>query len=315
MSVRSHSIIPQYHLDNVYKHFGAIDSVLSLHYTNHITNPSLPTVLDNAASLIRLRINFRSLEVILALSPNMYELFVDENYNYTISPKNIPIREFNKHTIQRKEWFLKDLNTWIVENNEESLMPTIPVLAVAKKVVKNSRTSPCKVTKSSPSPSPNSSRVNLLQDLKNESSKFRFKSKDEEVQKQNTTGLSLLERIKLKEKLNKEKKLTENPQQQYQSYINDKLVIVYNIIYELRGGHETLDGKKTDSSKSYPLPKLISQIEDSLQYPIGRTEILDVVRAISSRLLNNKVEIISRDGISIVKVSCLDHDNDVKLLA
>lgn len=310
MSVATHSIIPKNILQNTYKHVSAIDSVLSLHYTNHITNPSLAKVLDTAASLIHLRINFMSLEVIFAISPDMYDVFIDENNAYTISPKNISIHDFKKYTSKRKEQFLADLNKWIMENSDKPVLPTVPMSKIVTKVVKNSRTSPYKITKSSPSPSPNSSRVNLLQDFKNESGKFRFKSKDEV----NTNGLSLLERIKLKEKLNKEKKLMENPQQKYESYINDKMLVVYDIIYELRGGHGTLDNNSTGNSKSYPLQKLISQIEDSLEYPISKSEIYDVIKSVSSKLLNEKVEVISRDGLSIVKIAGLKYDTDVKLL-
>lgn len=312
MKIEEHPIIQGKVFQDLVKFFTAIDTNLNLHYSNHTTDPSLSRILDSAARLIGRRITTKDLLCMLHIYPDAYVIRynnkVNDNSEYLLSlPENIPVNTFNQCIPLRKEQFLNDLNTWIVKNKQTS---EIAYPSIGHIVQRRKHSSPSKIHKpqlNSSSPT-KISKSNLLNELKNDSSKFVFRSKDENAEKVKNNGLSLLERIRLKEKLNNEQKIKETPEMKYNTYIQSKLVPIYEILFHI---HRSQDKQEF---KSYPLSKLVSMVEDSLDYPSSRHEIKDTVYLLEKKLGPGKIQILSRGGVTAIKVIKLDRDVDLRLL-
>ncbi|CAI5757680.1 unnamed protein product [Candida verbasci] len=173
----------------------------------------------------------------------------------------------------RKEYFKTKLNEWIDENQNNPLRKT-PIKL--------------KITKKTTTPSPVKRK---LLDLKNDTSKFKFKEKSE------TSRLSLLERIKLKEQLKKE----EEPKDDYEALLLDKIPMIYDTIYHLQ-----------DQNKPISINKLIQIIQDSSNLPIHESEINDVMKLLQSKC--SKFKIVETNSLRVLKVTNLNRDQDLKLL-
>lgn len=311
MNINEHPVIPSNVFADLVKFFGAIDTNLSLHYSNHTTDPSLDKILDSAARLLGRRITTKDLLCILCISPKSFvianNIKLNENSEHLISiPPSVSINSFNQQIPKRKVQFITEINSWIEKNNELSSIPSIPL----ERVINKRKLASSKIIKpnlNSPSPTKRL-KSDLVNELKNDPSKFTFKSKDEELEKQKSNGLSLLERIRLKEKLINEQLLKESPEMKYTQYIQSKLVPIYDIIFQIHRYQQK------DNLKSYPLTKLISMVSDSLNYPVSKDEIKDVIYLIETRLTKEKLQIISRSGVTAVKVIKLNREDDLKLL-
>lgn len=307
-----HQIIKEEVFQDLIKFFTAIDTNLNLHYSNHTIDPSLNRILDSAARLIGRRITTKDLLCILQIYPNAYAIRynnkVNDHSEYLLSlPESIPVNTFNQCIPLRKEQFLKNINTWVAKNRK---VPEITYTSIDKIVKKQNNASISKIHKpqSNTSSPTKMSKSDLINDMKNDSSKFVFRSKDENVEKEKNNGLSLLERIRLKEKLKNEQKIKDTPEMKYHTYIQSKLVPIYDILFHI---HRSQDKQQY---KSYPLSKLISMIEDSLDYPTSKDEIKDAVYLLEKKLGSDKIQILSRGGVTAIKVIELDRDGDLKEL-
>lgn len=309
MKILHHRHIQEEVFKDLVKFFISIETILSLHYSNHTIDPSLNKILESSALLIGRRITIEDLLCILNIYPEAYSISHNNKTNdkseFLISlPEDVSVVEFNQYIPQRKKRFVDGINLWIVNNKDASSIkhPSIDDIVQIKKAG-----SPSKVIKpQSISPS-KTSRKNMLKELKNDPSKFTFKSKEENVEREKNNGLSLLERIKLKEKINKEKKLQESPEMKYEVYIRSKLISVYDILFHI---HQS----QNKPNASYPLTSLVSKIEDSLDYPSSKDEIIDIIRLIEKRLGTEKIQVLSRSGITAVKIIRFDRDNDIEVL-
>lgn len=149
------------------------------------------------------------------------------------------------------------------------------------------RSSPSKVSK-------------LCHSLSNSSKKFALLQKP--VQ---SGGLSLLERIKQKEKLRNFENDLHLPEQTYRKRILSKLPPLYDVIFELASSDDAFK----PSFKCFSLPKLVSMVKDSFTLNISEQEVEDALQEIS-QALPDRMEIITQGSIRAIKVYPLDRTAD-----
>lgn len=293
-----HPIITTAWIDRIRLLFQAIELVLVLHYATNTTDPVLARLLDTASLYANLRINFAHFEVILYLVPGFYFVYpdyqqVDAVHLYRISPpKRIQVLEFTKSIETRRTQFNHAIEKWLAENQNLGYIPAVEIRDVAmKNYTKPLANSPTK--KMSPSPT-------KVTKLKNDVSRFRFKERleQEELTK---TGMSLLERIRLKEKLrNSENSAT--PQQKYDTYIAGKLHPVYDILYQVCS--------REPLPKLLLMTKLIGTVRDSFSYPIAILEVQDTLHKLDEILPS--LSIITKAGTTVVRVESFDRSRDLE---
>ncbi|RLV95795.1 hypothetical protein JA1_000813 [Spathaspora sp. JA1] len=303
--------------------FAAIDTVLGLHYSNHTTHTTLDKLLESTTSLVKRKITVDDLEKILYIDMNAYEVFVSDTIDWNICIK-FPVDE-KLMSPTRKSEFINKLNKWIGNNPSQDQLGSIDISSIIKhqeRCQPSSRpTSPNKIIKpnsrsNNSSPIKLKSSTRLLDDLKNDSGKFKFKAREEETEKQKNNGMSLLERIRLKEKMKREQEQdhVNSTEARYEKYLSQKVQMVYDVIYQLYNTHL----ESPAQSKSFSLTKLTQTIVDSSSYPLDPKEVKDVVNLIHKKLTDNssesKISVIDSSGIQVVKVSNLNRTQDLKML-
>jgi hypothetical protein len=316
MEYQTHPLIPPHIFVEIHQKMSAIDSMLNLHYSSHSADPLLVKLLDQAASLASTRIKVSDLECIMNIDPDFYRLYkTGDNYHDYAKIYIRFSRTFTPKMIQtRKQEFYTKLNLWI-SNNQHSHLQHRTVELILKEAESEARTSrsPSKVTKpKSGSSSPIKRKKSLANDLKNDPCKFQFHQRDEKVQQQQNNGLSLLERIKLKEKLRNQQSVDseDTPELKYDKYLVGKAASIYDIVYQMTN----IDGR---SEVSISFSKLIDIIKDSLDYPMNSDEVIDTLKKVESKLGKtdqNYFTILKRSGVTVLKVGVLDRDRDLKLL-
>lgn len=147
-----------------------------------------------------------------------------------------------------------------------------------------------------------SSPTKISKTLSNSPKKFLLQQKPVEA-----GGLSLLERIKQKEKQRNLEKESYLPEKVYHRRLLYKLAPIYDIIYELSSS----DDERRPQFKSFSLPKMVSMIKDSLTLNISEEEIEDTIRELS-KLLPERVEIIKQGTINAIKVYRLNRSEDIE---
>ncbi|WEJ92857.1 hypothetical protein PSN45_000315 [Yamadazyma tenuis] len=231
---------------------------------------------------------------------------VDPNCYKLVSPTNVtdyspcyvalfdPINQFNQSLESRKLRFISSINNWITTHQEIGYLKIPSITQIIEKHSANTSksSSPSKVLKP---------RLTL----KNDSSKFQFKSRDEKTQSSKSNGLSLLERIKLKEQQSKQQKQQETPEAQREDYLQGKLESIYNIIYQING--------EQNKPTSFTLTGLTQIVKDSLHYPTHEEDIQECLELLAKRL-NHAIIITTRGGLSVVKVMKLDREGDLESL-
>lgn len=323
MSLQNHPIIPKYIFANLLLSLNAIDNVLTLHYSNRISDPLVTDILESATNFIerRRRIEVGDLEHILYVFPECYRLYKSPGSDYndpTATYIKFPKIELNLTV--RKAQFIDALNQWIDKYPDLDTIPTMSILEVTKRYELEqpvSRTSlPVKITKpNSRHGSPTkTARRQLFKDLKNDSSQFQFKLKDTTVETNKNNGLSLLERIRLKEKLNnlQQQQLQDenSATSKYEAYLKQKCQSVYDIIFQLYNVN-----LETETFKSFSMAKLVEIIKDSSSYPLDADEIKDVIKLIERKLnTKSRFAIVDKNRVSILKVANLNRNQDLKIL-
>ncbi|EGW33134.1 uncharacterized protein SPAPADRAFT_60444 [Spathaspora passalidarum NRRL Y-27907] len=311
IDIQRHPIIPKCMFVEMIATYAAIDTVLTLHYSNHTTHTTLDKVLESATSLLKRKITVTDLEQIFYIDSNAYHVFVnsENSATYIKFPHNVSLI----HTT-RKPKFISQVNQWIRDNPSQDLLGSIELSSIIKHEPRSRPTSPSKIVKPK---STGSSPIKIsLTELKNDSSKFKFKSKEEHTEKQKNNGMSLLERIRLKEKLKREQEadVANSSEVKYEKYLLQKVQMVYDVIFQLYNSHL----ESSTQCKSFSLTKLTQTIIDSSSYPLDPKEVKDVVSLIHNKLQANssesKFSIIDSKGIQIVKVSNLNRTQDLKIL-
>lgn len=249
----------------ILKLYDTIDNSINLYFASHTANPPLEVILDSCTNLLKKKVTVDDFLKLMA---------VDEKaFNLTRPGKTGSIR-ISKATLQRGQ-FLARL--------EQSNLTAVPVLAELVKVTSG------KLTK-----------LPKTKIIKNDSSKFKFKPKDERLQQANQKGLTLLDRIKLKEMLKREAQDEEEPETKHNNFLKSKLRSVYDIIYQTH-----IQQKR----KAYSITSLSETIGDSLSNPISQEDILDILRIIETRLTS--VSLVKISSVFVLKISKLDRESDL----
>lgn len=302
--LNTHPYLSYDSLIHIAKVHNAVDSVLSLHYSSRQSLITAHELFSQVANLLQRRTKIEHFMCVLMVDQYAYKL-VEPTGVKDYSPCYVttfkPILEFNSELQSRKSKFMDDLNKWIDDHQDIGYFNIQPVADVIELHKQTHETSDSR-SPHPPSRSPSRSPSKITK-LKNDSSKFAFKVKDEKVEAAKS-GLSLLERIKLKEKLNNEKKDT--PEMKREEFLKSKLKTIYNILYQMNS--ETKSGQ----FKSFPLSIVKATIKDSLDYPIHEDEIFDCLKMMSRKF--PKVEILTRSNLSVVKLYHFDRTEDLKIL-
>lgn len=333
--IKPHPYLSRDSLIHISKVHNAVDSVLSLHYSSRQSLITAHELFSQVANLLQRRTKIEHFMCVLMVDEYAYKLIEPtgvKDYSPCYVALFKPVLEFNSELESRKSQFVKDLNKWIESHQHigyfnirpaaeiiELHRATVPRQAVGSQATPSqavasqigpsqsldNQTEPTQSSSPSKSPSPRRSPSKISKSLKNDASKFAFKVKDENVETAKS-GLSLLERIKLKEKLNNEKNLLQTPEMRRDQFLASKLKPIYNILYQMNS--ET----KPSQFKSFPLSIVKATIKDSLDYPIHEDEIHDCLKLMSRKL--PKVEIVTRSNLSVVKLYHFDRTEDLKVL-
>jgi hypothetical protein len=284
-AIASHPHVPRDTFRRCLAAFRALDSTLSLYYASHTTDPTLDEILVSASNLLGRRVTLDTVRTILHVYPQCYSLRENtrtDSSAYVIHlPLEVPIPK-------RAAEFVRHLNQWIEHNASAKAFPLgqppLPILASVRHAVNKTRL------------------TRLAKEMRNSADKFAFRAKIEAVE-QDKSGLTLLERIKLKEKRNKELLKTDNPHARYLQFIHGKLPLIYDIVFQTFTA--------SDAPSSLPLDRFIDLISDSLSYPVSRPEIEDIVRRLEAVLGEHKVYLVTRGDVTVIKVGNLDRASDL----
>lgn len=223
-------------------------------------------------------------------------------YGITV-PQNASISSFAASIPGRKSKFSEQAE------NAEPIPTSLATVAVPE--WQSPHSSPQRRRKSvrtdSPLSSPTKSRslsisplkVCKVSDLRNSKPKFLLKP---------TVGskLLLLERIRLKEQQALES--VDDSGKTYKLQIAYKMPVVYDVLYEL-----TMARKQQSALikfSSFTQDNIVSIVKDSTTLAVGDREVNDVLQMLN-QLLPDKIQILQRNGISVVKVFDLDRAADL----
>jgi len=257
----------------------------------------LTKILDSASSLANLRIKISDIERVLYLDSRLYHVYKlnGGGYDFTQIYIKFPASFSNNQIHHRRTEFVQTMNAWIDANRLAQFVPTVELrLVLVDRVA-----SPSKIVKRTSSPT-----KRVLDDLKNSSSKFQFKERRELVQQTKNNGLSLVERIRLKEQ--QAAALKKDPKQSYREYLQGKSKAIYEII------HQSVPNDNTVTS--FSMAKLCEIVKDSTSYPPSTQEVVDIIKHICEKLNRDTFAIVERNGITILKVRNLNRKDDLKLL-
>ncbi|CAK9438254.1 uncharacterized protein LODBEIA_P24960 [Lodderomyces beijingensis] len=258
----------------------ALDSVLYLHFASSVASPQLSKVLEQASTLSATPIVVEDIEQILAIAP-IYQLVRTQD--------GVRVK-FTSFAEDRVAIITSQFN------KRSSLEATTPLSLRSA--------SPRKITKPRSSSSSPTKRQSFAS-LKNTRSRFEYSEKDAQVESTKNSGLSLLERIKLKEKLaNEGPPIT--PEMKYTEYLWGKVGQVYDVINQL------YREQNFENFKSFSMTHVVKVVQDSIDHPINEREVNDVVRLITLKL--HKFSLVERQSVLILKVSNLDREEDLRLL-
>ncbi|RCK67760.1 Cell division cycle protein CDT1 [Candida viswanathii] len=300
MIINKHQQIPKHVFITLLSKFTALDNVISLHYATHSAHPRLTKILSQASSLAKCAIVMDDIEQVTEVWRGAYVVFRQDD-EQCIKFGDLDVVSL----MRRKETFVEFLNSWIDANQTN---PEIPRHAITIPTIQKS---PSKVTKPrSASSSPTKKPQSKFQDLKNDPSKFKFTEKSEPSRAAAALGLSLLERIRLKEKRAKEDMASgPTPREKYERYLEGKIPMIYDAIYQVYNSEGDGDGK---GSRSFSTSKLIQIIQDSAEYPVVAEEIHDGMKLIVDKL--SKIQMIEKNGVRVLRVAYLDRDQDLLVL-
>lgn len=286
--------------------FSAIDTVLSLHYTSSISTPNINELSSRATQLANKRIDSSTFGRILAYNPTLYKIvsYGSGSYDFGVSvPNDTSVAQFSSCLPSRR----REFEELVKKTSDEDIVPinlksvaVIEALSLSpRKSSSPTKASPIKISKT------------ISKTMKNDRSRFLFKEKLAAVECSKANGLSLIERIRLKEKMNKESIGIDTPEKRYQNLINSKMPAVYDVLYEL--ANSNLPRDQLLNFRSFPLSKVVSIVCDSFVFNIAESEVRDTIKALE-RVLAPSIQTIDRDGVQAVKIFQLDREKDLKLL-
>lgn len=301
--------------------FSALDSLLSVHYASSTTVPKVLDLCAKATLLTKRRVDKAFVEQILAYDPQIYHVvrFGPKSLEYGLcSPKGTSPLQFGALLSSRKTAFEKLVSSCLAIPPRTKLSDVaIPLLeghlskamndligAQGVDVAKLDKVKP-KIPRCSASTEPNALKSKFRID-KRDLSNNRRDSRHERIKL--IDGLSLLERIKLKEK-SKIALARTSMKEDYSLYIRSMAPPVYDILFELC----LRSSDKRKLYKTIPMEKILSIVKDSLSSPMSSTEINDVFNELAIAL-PEKIEILSACAIHALRISLLDRERDLSII-
>ncbi|WLF78168.1 hypothetical protein PVL30_001895 [Lodderomyces elongisporus] len=290
--------------DKLLRTFKAIEHVLQLHFATSVTNPSLVKILQQATELLGRKVEVKEVQQILTVVSAYSLPIVDGDLT-------IKLEEIGQNRIAV---FGDKVQLYVESHPEQSGFPQLEL----SKVTTQSSTpssSPQKVVKptkfqsanTSPSKSRSPTKIGRFDDLKNARSKFQFTEKDAKVESAKSDGLSLLERIRLKEQRNANlKNSAMSPEMKYQQYLFGKIHVVYDAVYHLLGEQSELEQK---SQRTFAMSQVEQIVMDTLDHPMGKNEIYDTIKLLAQKL--SKFVVVEKNDVRILKVSNLNREVDL----
>lgn len=279
VQIERHQSIQPLAFERVLAAFGAIENVLHLHYASHTRDPLLTNSLHNAAKLCQFRIGRERLETMLGFDSQLY-VFTSVS-SPSVTTIGLPAKQFQ----DRKSQFIQKINKWIANNPECRELPSRTItdsLSSSKMLLGQKMVLPVK-------------KQNKITKLQSSTSKFKLAPI-----KASSTGLSLLERIKEKERLSRIASENETPKNIEEDNVESKLVPIYNILYQLGSNSKHLMGK------------LVDIINDSIKFRAEREIVTKSVVEIANRLESVKVTIYN--DTTVVNINTLMRETDLQLL-
>ncbi|KAI5958233.1 hypothetical protein KGF57_002588 [Candida theae] len=301
MNIANHDQISKHVFNRLVANVKYIDSTLALHYIHHVAHPPVHKILEQASQLAQWKISIEDLENILAFAP-MYKIYRNEHGTQMSFPGS-------KKRCNRVAEFTTLLNEWISSHQGVTSSPSLNLCDVW---IRN--TSPKKVTKSyssSLSLSPTKQRANFSE-LKNSRSKFTFKEKNASQESEKHQGLSLLERIKKKEELNKAKN-TMSKEEKHVLYLAARMDRIYNVIHQLYLDSGTISESGSLKPVTISFTKIVQVVRDTCdESQMDQEDIYRIVELITKRLDSCKIHPVA--DIKVLRVSHLNRSEDLTKL-
>ncbi|OBA22884.1 hypothetical protein METBIDRAFT_33933 [Metschnikowia bicuspidata var. bicuspidata NRRL YB-4993] len=286
--------------------FNALDSVLSIHYASSITVPKVHDLCEKATRLTKRRVDINTIEQILGYDLQVYQIiyFGSNSFDYGMcSPKGLSPLQFGALLPSRRISFKERVSSFrdappIVKLSEVAVpfldtTQGVSLGRLASTSLKRQGNSLCLVTKS-----PKDTRIS--------SKSILSLTENSALHSCLVEGLSLIERIKQKERKNKLNSLGNTIKENHVRYIRSKVPVVYDILYELT----LMNAGEQKPFKTVPTRKLISIIKDSLSYSMTDEEISDTIHEIA-RVLQDKVKVIQVGEIHAIKIFPLNRNQDL----
>lgn len=301
-------------LVDIKKLFAAIDTVMNLHFAAHTATPLLNNILHDASKLSHRRVDLEALLKIFTVWPDSFTIRGNNVIKNSLLYINFP-REHGCLGEERKKELQQRLLEWLQMNPHVNEIPPASLAAVVGKCSKEKaktgyRDCFFKVKKQQlSSATSDPMKKKLLQDLANDSTKFGFKEKSESVRMKESHGLSLLDRIRLKEQQNRTKESKMTPDMKHHIYIKNKAPEIYEKVFHLYAISE-----KGKGTKSFPMAKVFEVINDSLESPIQLDEIKDILALTQNVLGYEKLQLLERNHVEVVKLCGLERKDDLKKL-
>lgn len=303
MQVVEHKLIPRGEFETIFKYAKAVDRALGLWYSSHQNDASMDQITELSTNLTGQRVTLESILKILRIDREFLVIKDNQRLNESC-PYVVGVPMQNKRSMgqlieKRGTRFVEKTNQWIESNPDETIVTPVDL----NEVLLKKRASPSKISKQS-----GDKKRSLSKDLKNDASKYKYQERNEKDVQEKNRGLSLLERIRQKEAVRSNELADKTPLKQHDIHIKGKMIPVYEIIYQVRGSGEQ------HSYKSYPLSKIMQTIMDSLGYPISEEDLGGVLAKLEMILSKEKIQAVSRDKFTVIKVKNLDRKQDIETL-
>ena len=263
--------------------YKAIVNSISLHFSTHTSEPAVDVILKSATNLLNRRVDLCAVQHIQALTKAAFIVAPNTRVGrseYTIT--------FVDHKRSPNLDFRTILDEWCKRNPEKEL-PKVDLWRLNQKLPTKSNLSIL-------------DRSKVHKSLRNDSSKFQFQVKNEKTQRSLNKGLTLLERIRLKEQLKSSELQDRKMDSQY--LIWGKMASAYGIIFQ------NYDAE-TKASMTFSFNKYMEIIQNSFKYPVTQSEIKDAIIELLRCLGPEKVQIVTKGNISVLKIHQLDRSKDL----
>ncbi|ANZ73886.1 BA75_00389T0 [Komagataella pastoris] len=273
-------------------------NALSIHFSKSFNAPYLHSLSPHVDRLCGFTVSLDHYLKIYNINDSIFELtFTDEgNYiiNFSKEMQGIPNLSRIRLIKSRVELFNATLDSYLKSHSTISAYSTtrLPVIPDPYTI---------DYTKKS----------NTKKRLRNDSEKFNFKERKVDTSNFGDCKMSVLDRIRLKEKSNKEMSSKMEEKMKHEHYVQSQMLKFYEILYQLSPKPSSKVSLKTFSAK-----QLISTIQDSISLPLSDSICLDVLIKLCDTLNQpDKLSIIEKNAIKVVKISLLDRDGDHRIIS